>query len=384
MSVERENLDVVENSARRLRLGGAPVRGFLLFCAYLICANAYGNVTTSFHSGLEADTNPNLAPHADDATLFRGWIEPGQSVSWRRGRYQFDAGAGVYLERSSDDDRSPSREDFRLFLQGERGAPRGTLAVSADYEEQPLTTEIFDDTGIVVADATLIRTSVQGRGEYQLSQRAQLSSELGYQSRRYDAGRFAKQERSQVGAGYRYRYSRHTDLSVELDAKHYQSDQRASVWQYSGTVGAEYQPSPRAELIARVGLTRVPDELDGRLNGLFQAGWSLDERTRASVSASRGVTMSASAQIAISDRIQAGVTRTIGPRTVATLDASWIEVQEEQRRELRMLTAGLSRMLTSNWSLGISYRYSELQREYMAAGHGHVASITLTYRPAVF
>lgn len=384
MSGERKNLDVVGNRALRIRLGSVPVRGFLFFCAYSVCAGAHANVTTSFSSGLEADTNPNLVPHTDEATLFRGWIEPGQSVSWRQGRYQFDAGAAVYVERSSDDNRSPSREDFRLSLHGERGAPRGMLSMSADYEEQPLTTEIFDDTGAIVADATLIRTSVQGRGEYHVSRRAQLNSELGYQSRRYDVDAFAKQERSQAGAGYRYRYSRRTDLSIDVDAKHYHSDQRASVWQYSGTVGAEYQPNPRTELIARVGLTRVPDEVEGRATGLLQAGWSLDERTRASVSASRGVTMSASAQMAVSDRVQAGVTRTLSPRTVATLGASWIEIQEAERRDLRMFTAGLSRILTSNWSLGISYRYSALQREYVSAGYGHVATVTLSYRPAGF
>jgi hypothetical protein len=119
------------------RLAGVSILvAGLIFFTKQVFADSWQSAV-AYKASTEFDTNPLLSPDYSGG-VWRDTYVPGYLLSGTDGANQYKAGVGVQIERSSDPDQSPNRNNRNLHLGWLRQGEVNTVGISANYYEMDI------------------------------------------------------------------------------------------------------------------------------------------------------------------------------------------------------------------------------------------------------
>ncbi len=354
--------------------------------------------------GAEYHSNPRMV--ADDAEgVWRGWSNPRSTIMWSDGRNSAQASLSVFIERSTDPERSQDREDPAASLRVGRRTETGAYGLSASYAQRatrstaisPITIVIEDpDSGagdptdpividgyeLLEIEGTRTSRSVGADWSAALSERFRLDAQLRYSDTTYDIDRFT--DHWQVGAGstLNWRLSPRTDLALDVSAVNYRRDDvDESTQQYSGQLVWNRRLTERLSGRLRIGGYWRSEEEGDAQGGLGGASlnYRLSGRTHLWATAGRDTRVNVLGGLTERDSASAGVSLALSAATAASVTGGWSRTRADRWRTDAYASASLSWRLDAHWSASLSYRRNRIDGAEIEPASANIVNLMLVY-----
>ena len=139
--------------------------------------------------GVEYDTNPRMSS-TDKQSILRYIATPRYSIATVADQNRWYSDVSLRLERSSDKKLSIDREDPNVVVGWERDGERDRFSLIGRYNKASTRFTEFDETGLVVNDASSTTRSVAANWSRSLTERLNFSLGGQYLTTAYSGGNF--------------------------------------------------------------------------------------------------------------------------------------------------------------------------------------------------
>lgn len=313
----------------------------------------------------------------DDFAL---WLRPGVDTSWARSKLRAGLDLGLdarfYLE---EEDLNEVFWNAQGFL-GWAPTDDLTFEISDRYVPQALQLGAPEDTTVNQEQANWL----QGEMVYDRELRPRTGLEVGLRGTRFDTRSFRavvdvdgdgipEEDRVDVdyweGRGWiegkqEIGRDREAFLRFDVARRAYPDLESADFWEYSGTVGARAQITPRIQLDAGVGYGVLDFDEQGsepRFIGEVGLTWELPREFTLRVSAARLLSSDVVGTDFAETSVRVDLRKQLGRRTAVTVSGYWSEFDnnafEQEQDEVVAAELRLEREITRRIRADLSYRY---------------------------
>jgi hypothetical protein len=328
----------------------------------------------------EYDSNAAMSAASSDA-IWRVSLTPSYSLLRTSGADSWNARLGLSLERSSDPELSIGREDPTLTLNWSRQFPAGSFGITASHVEASTRVAELQDSGLVAADGSRIDQSLAANWSRALSDRRNLSLNLGHVGVSYRGGTLTDYATLSAGATLRQAWSERSEPYLRFSASHYAPETTGnSSDSFDLLAGVKLTGSDRLNLDLAGGwnLTEAQTSRSG-WQGSLKLNYAMDERASFVFDLSRSVASSGVGGFVESDQLNASWTQALSERQTIGANLTWRASQSATTGDTRTFNLWSSRALDDFWSLRFSYLYKQREGGGLPEASGHVLGLALSY-----
>ena len=326
---------------------------------------------------VEYDTNPVMSS-TDKRSIWRYTATPRYSIATVADRNRWYSEVSLRLERSSDKKLSVDREDPNVVVGWERDSERDRFSLIGKYNKANTRITEFDETGLVVNDASSSTRSVAANWSRLLTERLNFSLSGQYLKTSYSGGNFTDYSTKSLNSTLIYEWSERVRPFIQVGLTDFNSDGqgRRNTKSQNYLVGAHVDISPKFNVSASAGINHLSTAGNGRIaNTNFNY---LGERYSLRGSLERSVSASSIGNFQESDRLSLGYNYDLSDRSRLGADFSWRKNNSLNDSEIKQLSGFYSRDLTEFWQMNLLLQTRNLKSANRSA-NGNVAGITFTY-----
>ncbi len=341
------------------------------------------DVTLSTALATDYDSNPALSATAA-TPVWRYSASPRASLTRIAGPDEWDAQAGIHLERSSNSAVSAPRQDPNLSVAWAHALPTGSFGLTGGYSEASTRNTEFQQTGLVTADGTQSSTSLSANWSRELDERGTLALNAGYTGVSYRGVSLTGYNTANAGATYNYVWDERNTPYLSLSGSHYTPDATGAGVvgsdSYNLLGGIQLTRSERLSLDLSAGLnqTRAQTSRTGWQGGV-KLSYLIDDLSSVNFNLGRSTTSSGLGGFVQSDQLDMGWTRDLSEKQSMGANLSWHRSQSAGAGETRQFTLWGNRQLDDLWSLRASCQYRQSLGGSVATASGYVLDLTLSY-----
>ena len=327
--------------------------------------------------GVEYDSNPRMSS-TDKRSIWRYIATPRYSIATVADRNRWYSEVSLRLERSSDKKLSVDREDPNVVVGWERDSERDRFSLIGRYNKANTRITEFDETGLVVNDASSSTRSVAANWSRLLTERLNFSLGGQYLKTSYSGGNFTDYSTKSLNSTLIYEWSERVRPFIQVGLTDFNSDgqRRRNTKSQNYLVGAHVDISPKFNVSASAGINHLSTAGNGRIaNTNFNY---LGERYSLRGSLERSVSASSIGNFQESDRLSLGYNYDLSGRSRLGADFSWRKNNSLNDSETKQLSGFYSRDLTEFWQMKLLLQTRNLKSANRSA-NGNIAGITFTY-----
>ena len=327
--------------------------------------------------GVEHDTNPIMSS-TDRQSIWRYIATPRYSISAVSDRNRWYSDVSLRLERSSDKRLSVDREDPNVVVGWERDSERDRFSLIGRYNKASTRFTEFDETGLVVNDASSSTRSVAANWSRLLTEKLNFSLGGQYLKTSYSGGNFTGYSTKSLNSTLTYDLNERVRPFIQLGLTDFNPDGqgRRNTKSQNYLVGAHVDISSRLNVSASAGINHLSSVGNARIaNTNFNY---LGERYSLRGSLERSVSASSIGNFQESDRLSLGYNYDLSDKSRLGADFSWRKNNSLNDSETKQLSGFYSRDLTEFWQMRLLLQTRNLKSTNRNA-NGNVAGITFTY-----
>ena len=327
--------------------------------------------------GIEYDTNPRMSS-TDKRSIWRYIATPRYSIATVADRNRWYSEVSLRLERSSDKKLSIDREDPNVVVGWERDSERDRFSLIGRYNKSSTRITEFDETGLVVNDASSSTRSVAANWSRLLTERLNFSLGGQYLKTSYSGGNFTGYSTKSLNSTLTYDFNERVKPFIQVALTDFNPDGqvRRNTKSQNYLVGAHVDISSKFNVSASAGINHLSTAGNGRIaNTSFNY---LGERYSLRGSLERSVSASSIGNFQESDRLSLGYNYDLSDRSRLGADFSWRKNNSLNDSETKQLSGFYSRDLTEFWQMKLLLQTRNLKSANRSA-NGNVAGITFTY-----
>ena len=327
--------------------------------------------------GVEYDTNPRMSS-TDKQSIWRYIATPRYSIAAVADRNRWYSDVSLRLERSSDKSLSVDREDPTIVVGWQRDSERDRFSLIGKYNKASTRFTEFDETGLVVNDASSNTRSLAANWSRLLTERLNFSLGGQYLTTSYSGGNFTDYATKSLNSSLTYDLNERVRPYIQVALTDFNPDGqgRRNTKSQNYLVGAHVDITPRLNVSAAAGLNHLSSAGTGRVaNTNFNY---LGERYSFRGSLERSVSSSSVGNFQESDRLSLGYNYDLSERSRLGADFSWRKNNSLNDSETKQLSGFYARDLTEFWQMRLLLQTRNLKSVNRSA-NGNVAGITFTY-----
>lgn len=371
----------------------------LIFSTKQVFADSWQSAV-AYKASTEFDTNPSLSPTYSGGVL-RNVFVPGYLLSRTDGANQYHAGVGVQIERSSDPDQSPNRNNRNLHLGWLRQGEKNTVGISATYYEMDIrnggvnvASPGLNAPPTAAADATVqgvngTRTSRSASATWgrDLTERNKVSLDESYDRVTYVDAPFINYTLQKTGLRYQYELTEGSTPFVYGSQDRYAPiGGGPTIHLATGLVGADLK-TENATLTVQTGMYRDSQENSAVHNtgvlGSVEAHYK-GERNQFSVIAGHMVWPSGLGGFAKTDQKKVGWIYALSENSNAGIDLekdNYHYLEDVSLLDSSATTAGvwMERNLNFSWKMRTYYEHRTYAEVGLAGAFSNVIGISFAY-----
>lgn len=327
--------------------------------------------------GVEYDTNPRMSS-TDKQSIWRYIATPRYSIATVADRNRWYSDVSLRLERSSDKKISSDREDPNVVVGWERESERDRFSLIGRYNKASTRVSEFDETGLVVNDASSSTRTVDANWSRSLTEKLNFSLGGQYLKTSYSGGNFTDFSTKSLDTVLMYEWNERVRPIIQVGLTDFKADgqERGNIKSQNYLVGVHVDVNPQLNISANAGINHVSTAGNARIaNTNFNY---LGERYSLRGSLERSVSASSIGNFQESDRLSLGYNYDLSDRSRLGVDFSWRKNNSLNDSETKQLSGFYSRDLTEFWQMKLLLQTKNLKSANRIA-NGNVAGITFTY-----
>ena len=216
--------------------------------------------------GVEYDTNPRMLS-TNKQSIWRYIATPRYSIAAVADRNRWYSDVSLRLERSSDKNLSVDREDPNVLVGWQRDGERDRFSLIGRYNKASTRFTEFDETGVVVNDASSTTRSVAANWSRSMTERLNLSLGGQYLTTTYSGGNFTDYSTKSLNSTLTYDFNEYERPFVQVALTDFNPDGqgRNNTKSQNYLAGAHVDISPRLNISAAAGLNHLSSTGNGRI-----------------------------------------------------------------------------------------------------------------------
>ena len=365
---------------RMSQLSYSAIKSLFVFSVMVISLPAEALVVlqqAAVPMGVEHDTNPRMSS-TDKQSIWRYIATPRYSIAAVSDRNRWYSDVSLRLERSSDKKISIDREDPNVVVGWQRDGEIDRFSLIGKYNKASTRFTEFDETGLVVNDASSITRLIAANWSRSFTERLNFSLGGQYLTTAYSGGNFTNYSTKSLNSTLTYDLNERVRPFMQVGLTDFNPDGqgRRNTKSQNYLVGAHIDISPRLNVSASAGVNHLSSAGNGRIaNANFNY---LGERYGLRGSIERSVSASSIGNFQESDRMSLGYNYDLSDKSSLSADFSWRKNNSLNDSESKQLSGFYSRDLTEFWQMKLLLQTRNLTSTNRSA-NGNVAGITFTY-----
>lgn len=337
------------------------------------------NASTSV--GADYDNNISMTKNAQ--SIWRYTVVPSYTLNSVNELNRWYTKASLNIQRSSDKNLSVDREDPTVGIGWERELARGRFSLTGNYRRASTRVTELEDSGLVSRDATSVSRSVSANWSRYLTERLSWSLGGGYSKSTFSGGGgFSGFSSNSLNTSISYEWSERLRPFINLGYSTYSPEvsNQDTTKSQTFTVGTNYILTPRLNLSASGGLTRIETGV-GKVGNLTLS--YIGEQYQLSGTYSRAVTPSSIGGFQNADSISLNYGYSLSEKSNLGTSFSYRKNNSLNDIESKQLSAFYSRNLTEYWQMRLSLQMREIKSTSQSA-NGEAIGVSLIYNTPEF
>jgi len=271
----------------------------------------------------EYDTNPTMAPGYQDDGQWRAIVDPSYRITGTFGVNEYQSGAALHAEHSSNTNISQNRSDPSIFLNWNHQNETGSLGLGARYDEVGTRTTELNNIGLVTTDGTRASRAVSANWKKSFSERGTLEINGSHTDFVYKDVALINYVTQSGILKYSYLLGENSTSFVRMTYDDYTPVDNSLVYHnYSTVLGLIWRPSSQLETTVHAGQFRSDSANgEGTQGGLLMRYAGMQNSL--SVNAERQVMASGLGGFTIVDQVNGGWSYQMSDSSTTGIDLLW-------------------------------------------------------------
>ena len=335
----------------------------------------------SLDASTEYDSNPALTA-TNPQGVWVSTISPHYQVRWVEDKNEWMVEARVDVSRSSNQALRIDGEDPTLGAGWTHSYDRGSVGITAGYNEQSSSSTETDDPNSGSSNDTRTQQSVGAQWTHSVNELTEVSVQAAYETNRYQGSTggtstYTDYDNATAIVRIERLLSERNSVYTTVTRSRYIPKGGTGSTQDVALVGFKSELTPSVNLDANIGVAYVDTTKEKAINGsvvLTHEG----ERTNSSVSFTRSSSASGSAGFTESDQLAAAVTYEIDERTRAGVEANASKTYSTTTSSSSSIRVLLEREVYEDISIETAYQYNQ-QETTTSDADGSVWTMSVSY-----
>lgn len=350
----------------------------LLFCVGTAHADTWQQ-TVSARAATEYDTNPAMAPGYRDDGLWRMMLDPAYRLTGTFGVNEYQSGAALHAEHSSNTNISQNRNDPSIFLNWKHQVETGDLGIGARYDEVGTRTTELNNIGLVTTDGTRASRAVTANWKESFSERNTFEANVSHTDYVYKDVALINYVTQSGVLKYSYLWSVNSTPFVSLAYDDYTATDNSLVYHnYSSMLGLNWRSSAQLDGTVKIGQFRSDSgNGEGTQGGVSVRYAGLQNSS--SVNAERQVMATGLGGFTIVDQVNGGWSYQVSDSSTTGIDLGWSKSHFVTDNYFRSSGVWLQHDLDSLWQMRLYLQHRASVGDGVAEALSNILGLSLTY-----